>query len=324
MKRRAFVAGFAALMGALPPLSHGQPSPKMPKIGLLWPGDSDPDHQRMQWFRSGLAESGFFEGRNVTVEVRSAAGGVERLPQLATELARLNVDVVATFGIQAARAMQRNTATIPIVVMADELVGNGLVASLSRPGGNTTGVQILAPELSAKKLEILKEIVPTLSRVGAFVDPGVGLSQGALLEKAARSLGVRLQLIEVRTENDIEPAFQAAKAGRAGAVQVLASPLLFAYSRSIMRVAARHQIPTIYEWREAVEAGGLVSYGPVLSEMWRQTAAIVGKILNGARPADLPIAQPTRLELVINKKTAQALGLTIPPSLLLRADQVIE
>jgi putative tryptophan/tyrosine transport system substrate-binding protein len=278
----------------------------------------------MEAFRQGLSESGYVEGQNLTVELRFAEGGVERLPQLAAQLVHLNVQVVVTIGTLATSAVQRTATTIPIVALADELVRPGLVASVARPGGNTTGVQILAPEVSAKRLELLKQIVPVVSRVAVLSDPGQGLPQVPPLEEAARSLGVQLRVLEVRGEGDIEGAFQAAKGGRAGAIHVLASPRLFAYSKTIVGLAAKHRLPVIYEWREAVEAGGLASYGPILSEMWRQTARVVGKVLNGAKPADLPVEQPTKFELVINLKTAKALGLTIPPSVLARADEVIQ
>jgi putative ABC transport system substrate-binding protein len=260
----------------------------------------------------------------MTVELRCAEEAVERLPQLAAQLVDFHVHVIAAIGTPAARAVQRATTTIPIVTLADELVQSGLVASVAKPGGNITGVQILAPELNGKKLELLKEIVPKISRVAVLSDPGHSRSQLTSLKKAARPLGIQLQVLEVRREGDIKSAFQGAKGRRAEAIQILASPLLFAYSKTIIGLAAKHQLTAIYEWREAVEAGGLASYGPSLSEIWRQTALVVGKVLKGAKPADLPIEQPTKFELIINMKTAKALGLTIPPSLLARADQVIE
>ena len=224
----------------------------------------------------------------------------------------------------ATTAAQRATTAVPIVALADELVKQGLAASLAKPGGNTTGVQILAHEVTAKRLELLKTIVPTVSRVTVFSDPRGSASQLPPLLEAAKSLGVQLQVLGVRGEKDIEGAFESAKAGRAGAIHILASPLLFAYSKPIIALAAKHRLPAIYEWREAVEAGGLVSYGPVLFEMWRQTGIMAGKVLKGAKPAELPIEQPTKFELVMNLKTAKGLGLTMPQSLLLRADQVIQ
>jgi putative ABC transport system substrate-binding protein len=309
---------------AAPLAAEAQQSGKGVRIGLLWPGASPLRPPRMEALRRGLSESGYIEGQNLTVELRYAEGKVERLPQLAAELVHLKVDVVATIGIQATSAAQRATTAIPIVALADELVRPGLVASVARPGGNTTGVQILAPEVSAKRLELLKHIVPTISRVAVVSDPGHSPSQLPPLEEAARSLGVQLQVLEVRGEGDIESAFQAARRGRAGGIHILASPLLFGYSKTIVGLAAKHRLPAIYEWREAVEAGGLASYGPILSEMWRQIGLVAGKVLKGAKPDELPIEQPTRFELVINLKTAKALGLTIPPSVLARADEVIQ
>ncbi len=323
-ERRTFLVMIAGGLLATPLAAGAQQERKGARIGVLWPGACPLRPPRMEAFRQGLSESGYIEGQNMTVELRCAEEAVERLPQLAAQLVDLNVHVIAAIGTLAARAVQRTTTTIPIVALADELVQSGLVASVAKPGGNTTGVQILAPELNAKKLELLKEIVPRVSRVAVLSDPGHGRPQLLPLKEAARSLGIQLQVLEVRGEGDIESAFQAAKGRRAGAIHILASPLLFAYSKTIVGLAAKHQLPAIYEWREAVQAGGLASYGPTLSEMWRQTALVVGKVLKGAKPADLPIEQPTKFELVINLKTAKALGLTIPQSLLLRADAVIQ
>jgi putative ABC transport system substrate-binding protein len=324
MDRRAFLTTIGAVVAAAPLVGEAQQAGRIYRIGVLWPAESPPRSPRMEALRQGMQELGYIEGQTVTIEVRYAAGGVERLPKLAGELVHSNVDVMVTVGILATIAAQQTTAVVPIVALADELVRPGLVASLPKPGGNTTGVQILAPEVTAKRLELLKQIVPTLSRVAALTDPGQSASQLPPLEEAARSLGVQLQVLGVRGEKDIEGAFESVKAGRAGAIHILASPLLFAYTKTIIGLAAKHRLPAIYEWREAVDAGGLVSYGPVLFEMWRQTGIMAGKVLKGAKPADLPIEQPTKFELVINLRTAKALGLTIPQSLLVRADHVIQ
>jgi putative ABC transport system substrate-binding protein len=278
----------------------------------------------MEAFRQGLSEAGYIERQNTTVEVRCAKESAERLRHLAAELVHLDVHAIATIGSLATSAAQRTTTTIPIVALADDLVREGLVSSLARPGGNITGVQILAPELNVKRLELLKAIVPMVPRVAVLSDPRNSLSELPPLEGAARSLGVQLQVLDVRAEADIESAFRAAESGRAGAIHIMASPLLFAYSKTIMGLAAKHRLPAIYQWREAAEAGGLASYGPSLSEMWRQTALMVGKVLKGAKPAELPVEQPTKFELVVNLKTAKALGLTIPQSVLARADEIIE
>jgi putative tryptophan/tyrosine transport system substrate-binding protein len=203
-------------------------------------------------------------------------------------------------------------------------LGAGLIANLSRPGGNTTGLTILAPELSSKRLEVLKQIVPGLSRVAALWDPTTGTSQVTMTEDAARSLNVKLQVLEVRHRDDLAGAFDAAKKGQAEALNVFNSPFLSSLYREIIGFAAENRLPAIYQWREHADAGGLVSYGIALAEMWRQTATIVVKILKGAKPVDLPVEQPTKFELVINLKTAKALGLEVPLSLLIRADELVE
>ena len=324
MDRRAFIGTVTGGLLAAPLVARAQPATKGARIGLLWPGACPLRPPRMEAFRQGLSESGYTEGQTMTVELRCAEEAVERLPQLAAQLVDFNVHVIAAIGTPAARAVQRATTTIPIVALADDLVQSGLVASVAKPGGHTTGVQILAPELNGKTLELLKEIVPKISRVAVLSDPSHSRSQLSSLREAARPLGIQLQVLEVRREGDIESAFQAAKGRRAGAIHILASPLLFAYSKTIIGLPAKHQLPAIYEWREAVEAGGLASYGPTLSEIWRQTALVVGKVLKGAKPADLPVEQPRKFELIVNLKTAKALGLTIPLLLVQRADQVIE
>ena len=320
-----FVASLLALVLLAAPLAAGaQPTGKVYRVGVLWPGASPPGPPRMEWFRQGLRESGYVEGQNLAIELRYAKDGAKRLPQLAAELIQLNVNVIATFGQAATRAVQQATTTVPIVTLSDDLLEARLVASLARPGGNTTGVTIIAPELSAKRLELLKQILPKVSRVAALWDPATGPSQVRAIEAVARSLAVQLQVLEVRGRADLDSALQAAKKGRAEALNVLASPILQSHSKTIIDLAAKHRLPAMYQWRESVEAGGLISYGPILREIWQRTALVVGKILNGAKPADLPVEQPTKFELIINMKTAQALGLTIPPSVLVRADQLIE
>jgi putative tryptophan/tyrosine transport system substrate-binding protein len=254
MERRTFLATLAGGLLAVPLAAEAQPPGKEARIGVLWPGTSPLRPPRVEAFRQGLSESGYIEGQNVTVEFRYAEGRAERLPQLAAQLVQLNVQVIAAIGTQATSAAQRTATTIPIVALADELVRSGLVASLARPGGNTTGVQILAPEITAKRLEVLKQVLPMVSRVAVLSHLGESLSQLPPLEETARSLGVQLQVLEVRGEGDLESAFQAAKGGRAGAIQILASPLLFAYSKAIIGLAAKHRLPAIYEWREAVES----------------------------------------------------------------------
>jgi putative ABC transport system substrate-binding protein len=322
MDRRIFLAGTGAVLLAAPFAAEAQQAGKMWRIGVLWPGGSPPASPRMESFRQGLRESGYVDGQNVVVELRYAEGG-ERLRELAAELVRFDVSVIATFGDSGLQLAQRTTTSIPIVALVDDFVGSALAGSLARPGGNITGVSLLAPELSAKRLELLKEILPRVSRMAVLSDPATG-SQLKASEAAARSLGVKLQVLDVRGRDDLGRAFQAAKKGRAEALHVFSSPLLASLYRNIINLAAESRLPVIYQWKEHAEAGGLVSYGPSLVGVWRQTALVVGKILKGVKPADLPVEQPTKFELVINLKTAKALGLTIPPSLLGRADEVIQ
>ena len=277
----------------------------------------------MEAFRQGLRESGYIEGQNLTIELRHAERG-ERLLAHIGELIQLDVSVIATFGDHAPTAVQEKTTTIPIVVLTDDTVGAGLVPSLARPGGNMTGVTLAAAELNGKRLELLKQISPKISRAAALWDPTTSTQQLEPMQAAARSLGIQLQIMKVRSPDDLDGAFQAAKKGRAEAFNVMSSPFLASLSRTIADLAAKYRLPTIYQWREAAEAGGLMSYGASLPGTWRQTALLVGKILRGAKPADLPVEQPTKFEFVINLKTARVLGLRIPKSVLERADGVIE
>ena len=310
-----------ALALAAPLAAEAQQTGKVPRIGVLnvW-SSADP---MVGQIRQALREVGYVEGQTIAIEFRWAEGRAERLPALAADLVQLKVDTIMTFGAPAIRAVQQATRTIPIVGGADDLVGEGLVASFARPGGNTTGVSILASELNVKRLELLKKALPKVSRVAALWDPGTGTFHLKGLEAAARSLGVELQILEVRRPEDFRRAFEAARKGHAGAINVLASPFLHGHRQTIIDLAAKHRLPAIYQWREMTEAGGLMSYGPTLSELFRLSAAVLDKILKGAKPADLPVEQPTKFELVINLKTAKALGLTIPQSVLIRADEVI-
>jgi putative ABC transport system substrate-binding protein len=282
----------------------------------------------MDVFRA-LRELGWIEGQNLAVEYRWAAGREERLPAFAVELVRSEVDLIVTSSTPAALAAQQATSTIPIVVtfVADP-VGSGLVASLARPGSNITGVTTLTPELMAKRVELLKYAVPQAKRMAILWDP-TGLadrtqrSMRKEAEGAGRALGVPLQFMEVRRPSDLDRAFPAMTAARIGALVVTPTPMLFEARRQIVTHAAQGRLPTMYPWREAVEAGGLMSYATNFPEMYRRAAAYVDKILRGARPADLPVEQPTRFELVISLKTAKTLGVVLPDSLVRRADEVI-
>jgi putative tryptophan/tyrosine transport system substrate-binding protein len=315
--------GFALLTAPL--AVDAQPAgKKVPRIGYLWPHDPlAKTSPQLEVFRQGLHDLGWVEGENVAVAYRWGEGRTERFPDLIAELVRLDVSVIATFGDHAARAAQQMTTTIPTVAMTSNLVEAGLVASLGHPGGNVTRVTILSPELSTKRLELLKEVVPTVSRVGALWDPSTGPEQVRALEGAAQALAVQLQVLEVRRPDELARAFDAMQHWRAEALTVLASPLLHAQRKIIIDHAATRRLPAIYQWRESAEDGGLMSYGPILLELLRRHGVLVGKILQGAQPRELPVEQPIRFELVINLKTAQALGLSIPPRLLFQADEVI-
>jgi ABC-type uncharacterized transport system substrate-binding protein len=324
MDRRMFLGTLAGGLLA----AEGQQADKMARIGWLAVNLAAFPHVREAFFQ-GLRDLGYVEGRNVVIEYRSAEGKSERLPALAAELVALKVDVIVAPSTPEALAAKQATRTLPIVfAVAADPVASGLVSGLARPGGNVTGLSILAPELIGKRLEQLKQAVPGVSRVAVLWQPGAlgkrteeDMLKGA--ETTAGALGVRLQSVAVRSPADFDRAFSDMTRARAGALIVLPSPI-FSERRRLVDLAARNRLPAVYTWREYVDAGGLMSYGPDLADMLRRAATYVDKILKGAKPGDLPIEQPTKFELVINLKTAKALGLTIPPSLLQRADQVIE
>ncbi len=296
----------------------------MRRVGVLWPGAAPPAAPRLESFREGLRDAGYIEGQNLTIELRYSRRGPQHLPELAAELVRLNVEVIQASGDHAPKIAQQATGTIPILAFTDDVLGAGLVASLSRPGGNTTGLTILAPELSAKRLEILSEIVPGLSRVAALWDPNSGKSQVSMTEIAARAMNIQLQVLKVQHRDDLAEAFAAARKSEAQAVNIFGSPYLASLSGEIIGFAAAHRLPAIYQWKEHVEDGGLISYGPSLVQLWRQAGIITAKLLNGAKPADMPVEQPTKFELVVNTRTAKTIGISLSPSLLVRADEVVD
>jgi putative ABC transport system substrate-binding protein len=324
MRRREFIALLGGAAVAWPLAARAQQAESTPRIGLLWPGDAPPASPRMESFRQGLRALGFVDGQNVAIEMRYASRGPQQLRELAAELVRLRMDVIFASGDFAPKVAQQATETIPIVAISDDILGAGIVASLSRPGGNTTGLTILSPELSAKRLEVLRDIIPGLSRVTALWDPTTGASQVTMTTSAALSLNLRLQVLEVRRREEVAAAVRAARNSQADALNVFSSPILASLHREIVAFAAEYRLPAIYQWKEHVEAGGLVSYGPGLAAIWRQSAIIVAKVLKGVKPADLPVEQPTKFELALNLGTAKSLELTIPPSILLRADEVVE
>ena len=329
MDRRAFIGTIAGGLLAAPLVAGAQQATaKVPRIGFL---QLDPDrnlHLR-EAFLQGLRDLGYVEGRNVVIDYRSAEGKLERLPALAAELVALKVDVIVTGGgTPTALAAKQATKTLPIVFStATDPVTDGLVTSLAHPGGNVTGLSNLAPELVGKCLEQLKEAVPQVSLVAILWQPGAVGGRTNMLkpaEVAARALGVRVQFIEARGPADFDRAFSDMTRARAGALAVLGSAIFNSERRRLVDLAAKHRLPTVYTSRDFVSAGGLMTYGVNLADLFRRAATYVDRILKGAKPADLPVEQPTKYELVINLKTAKALGLTIPLSLLQRADQVIE
>ena len=309
-------------------LSEAQQPTKVPRIGYLTGATPDGQSHRIEAFRQGLRELGYVEGKNISIEYRFAEGKPDRLPALAAELVRLKVDVIVTSGAPATRSAKEATVTIPIVMTNDtDPVGSGFVASLARPGGNITGLSNLRPEISGKRLELLKEVVPRLSRVavmGTSTIPGNAQNLKET-ELAAGALAVKLQYLDVLGPKDIETAFRAASKGRAEAVLALSSGgILLSQRAQLADLAVKSRLPAIYQSRSYVEAGGLMSYGASITDLNRRAATYVDKILKGTKPADLPVEQPTKFELVINLKAAKQIGLTIPPNVLARADKVIK
>ncbi len=323
--RRVFIVTVAGGLLAAPLAAGAQQPGKVPRIGYVMersgPGAFD------EAFLQGLRALGYVEGRNIMIEYRWAGTAAERLPALAAELVALKVDLIVTAGTPGTLAAKGATATIPIVMASSpNPVAAGLVASFARPGGNVTGQSVFAHELSAKRLELLKEAIPKLSRVGALynaANPAMP-PQFRETEAAAKVLGLHVQPMEARIPDDLETIFAAAKKSGAGGVIILSDGSTIGHRSQIAAAAAKNRLPTMFANRAYLEGGGLMSYGPDISDAYRRAATYVDKILKGAKPADLPVEQPTKFELVINLKTAKALGLTIPPSLLQRADGLIE
>jgi putative ABC transport system substrate-binding protein len=325
MDRRAFLAMIAGGMVAAPLAAEAQQAEKVYRIGVL----SSASGATWEGFRQGLRELGYTEGRTILIEWRWTEGKAERAPELAAELVRLQPEVLVTSGPQPSAAAKAATATIPIVFIAvADPVSVGLVATLARPGSNITGLATLVGAgFVGKLIEVLKEAFPQVSRVAILINPTNAMHQQIVaneLPQAAERLRLTLLTVEARAADSLTGAFETAVRSRAGAIMVLGDPLVFVHRARIAELAAKHRLPAMYLFRESVEAGGLMAYGPSFHDLGRRAASYVDKILKGAKPGDLPVEQPSKFELVINLKTAKALGLTIPQSLLQRADQVME
>lgn len=321
---RLGVAALVLVAFALPLAADAQPGGKLRRIGVLWQtAPPPPVHPQIAALVNALRELGWEDGKSVVIEYRFGGNQAERLATFAAELVRLKVDVIVTAGDLSTQAARQATPTIPIVASVGFPVESGFVKSLARPGGNITGLAVLADDLSMKRLALLKELLPGLSRVAVLWDPVTHERQPKAAESAARTLGLQAQILRAQSADDFALAFDAAASARAEALLVLVSPNFLGHRSTIVSLAARHRIPTMYVNQTFVESGGLLGYGPTPDEQWRLMAGQVDRILKGAQPANLPVQQPTRFELSINLKTASALGLTIPPSLLQRADEVI-
>ena len=328
MDRRQFIIGSALGLLAAPLAADAQQPGKVHRIGYLSSGSSTAAPHLREAFRQGLRELGWVEGQNIVIEYRFAEGRSERLPDLAAELIRLKVDIIVAATTPVAMAAKNATATITIVMIGPgDPVGTGLIASLARPGGNVTGLSSWAGlEIFGKQLELLKETLPKVRRVAILSNPANPAHALAIRDgkAAARSLAVQLQLLEARGPNEFDGAFAAMAKERVGALLVFSDSTFFPHRTRLADLAARSRLPAAYGFREYVDAGGLLSYGPSTTDLWRRAAGYVDKILKGAKPADLPVEQPTKFELVINLKTAKALGLKIPQSVMVRADELIQ
>jgi putative ABC transport system substrate-binding protein len=325
MKKKIFLSTVAILILASVHFADAQQPKKVARIGFLAPATRTGYQHYTDALLQGLRELGYVEGQNIVIEYRWADGNFERLPELAAELVRLKVDVIVAPGVQAVRAAKQSTTTIPVIFpTAGDAVASGLVASLARPGGNITGLTILSPELSGKRLELLKEAFPPLSRVAVLLDPRQPPLSVKETQTTGQSLRLKLQFLEVRDAADVESVFSAMSRERADALITLPHPVLQVHQRRIVELAARSRVPAMYQTTEWAESGGLMSYGPDHLDNYRRAAVFVDKILKGAKPADLPVEQPMKFEFVINLKTAKQIGLTIPPNVLARADRVIK
>lgn len=312
------IVGIAVLR---PDAVVGQPAPRLPSVGIIFAGSSTDPLQAIR--KQALRDAGYVEGQTIEVKWRFSEGRNERLPALASELVSREVDAIVAVGGAATAASRNATSKIPIVAVGDDLLAEGHVTNLARPGGNVTGVSLFSTELDLKRLELLKQVVPSASRVAVFRDPTTPSSHLARLQAGAQAMGVTLQIMEIKKAEDLEGAFQAARGGNAQGLNVLASPLLNGLRRTIIEMAARYRVPAIYQWPESVRDGGLMGYGPTLTALYQLTFAQLDKVLKGAKPSELPVVQPVEFHLALNVPTAKALGLTIPASMVSRADQVV-
>ena len=328
LKRREFITLLGGAAAAWPLAERAQqPAAKVPRIGFLGNSTADLEANLVGPFRDGLRALGYEEGRNIVIEYRWAEGEYERFPALIAELVASNVDVIVTAGTPASLAVKKATTTIPLVMVAvGDPVATGLVASLARPGGNITGLTSISVEMEGKRLELLREVVPKVSHIAVLwnaASPIQVIEEGEV-RAAARVLGIKMLSLGVRTREEIDDALATIIGERPDALLVLADRLFLHHRTRIMDFAAQERLPGVHAYRELVEAGGLMSYGPSYADMHRRAAAYVDKILKGAKPADLPVERPVKFELVVNLKAAKALGLTIPPSVIFRADEIIE
>jgi putative ABC transport system substrate-binding protein len=320
-RRQVILGGGVLLFFSSLSAGEGQALNKLPRVGVLEPyAASDPGYRVSQ----ALRDVGIVEGRDIVVEWRYAESHIERIPALAADLVSLDLDAIVAIGDLAIRAVRTASAKMPIVAGTDDLVGEGHAASLSHPGGNVTGISILASELNSKRLEVLKEAVPSASRIAVLWDPATGTFHLPTLRTVAQTLRVELQVNEVTGSDDLVKALDAAQSWGAEAMNVLASPTLHGLREPIIEQAAARRLPAIYQWGESAREGGLLSYGPFRTDVYQGIARQLARVLKGADPADLPVEQPTRFEFVVNLKTSRALGLAIPRPLLSRADEVIE
>jgi putative tryptophan/tyrosine transport system substrate-binding protein len=315
---------FSALLLALSLSAEAQQAVKIPRIGILFIGGRDQPH--LEGFKQGLRERGYMEGKNIVLEYRYAEGKFDRVPALVDELVRMKVDIIVTTSSISARAARKATKTVPIVMTTGSPVEQGLAESLAKPGGNVTGLTVMAAEMSGKRLEILKETFPKMTRVAALWAPGQTEAVRGFKEtqEAARGFSLQLQSVELQNAEELEKVFAEISKGRPDALLVVLDPLVTLHSKPIVDLALKHHLPGMYPTRQFAEEGGLMAYGPLIADLYRRAAMYVDKILRGAKPGDIPIEQPTKFEFLINLKAAKQIGLTIPPNVLAQADKVIK